>query len=193
MMDEIQIKGYGHSIELCLGDNTDISELEDALERRRNFFENTRINVSYSGKKLTYKEEMTLEKVIKRIFGEESVLEKQHRLSKAQIEYSLTEGEKICLVSNKSLRNGEVIESRGDIVIYGDVNPGATVKARGNITVIGALRGAAHIKETGKVYATYMHPTQIKIGKVCSYNKNTENVGCAVAVAENGEIILERL
>jgi len=192
-MDEIQIKGYGHSIELCLSDDTDISELEDVLERRRSFFENTRINVSYSGKKLTYKEEMTLEKVIKRIFGEESVLEKKHRLSKAQIEYSLTEGEKICLVSNKSLRNGEVLESRGDIVVYGDVNPGATVKARGNITVIGALRGAAHIKGTGRVYATYMHPTQIKIGKVCSYNKNTENVGCAIAVAENGEIILERL
>lgn len=192
-MDEIQIKGYGHSIELCFNNDTDISELEEILEKRKTFFENTCIGVSYSGKKLTYKEEMTLEKVIKKTFGEEAVLKKQHRLSKAQIEYSLTDGERICLVSNKSLRNGEVLESRGDIIIYGDVNPGATVKACGNITVIGALRGAAHIKGLGKVYATYMQPTQIKIGKVCSYNKNTENVGCAVAVAENGEIILERL
>ena len=45
----------------------------------------------------------------------------------------------------------------------------------------------------GKVYATYMSPSQIKIGKVCSYNKTDENVGAAVALAENGEIILDCL
>ena len=136
---------------------------------------------------------MEFEKELKKLFGDNITLEKKHRLSRKQIEYSLCEDERISKVIHKSLRSGDVVESRGDLVIYGDVNPGATVKARGNITVIGVFRGTAHITGEGRVYAAYMNPCQIKIGKVCSYNKNTENVGSAVAIAENGEIILERL
>ena len=56
------------------------------------------------------------------------MLDKKHRLSKRQIEYSLLPEEKICTVVNKSLRSGDVVESRGDVLVYGDVNPGATVK-----------------------------------------------------------------
>ena len=135
---------------------------------------------------------MLFEKRLKDI-SDKIVLEKKNRLSLEQISYSLEKDERIVRIINRALRSGEVIESRGDLIVYGDVNPGALLRAQGNITIIGAMRGAAHIIGDGKVYATYMKPSQIKIGNVCSYNKDSENVGSAVALAENGEIILECL
>lgn len=192
-MEKLSVKCRGNKIELYFNECDNISEALSQLQKKKSFFNGSEVGITYSGIKLSYNDEMNLEKELRLLFGEKAVLEKKKRLSKKQIEYSFREGEKICLVAEKSLRSGEVLESRGDVIVYGDVNPGALIKANGNITVVGALRGVAHIKHTGKVYATYMNPSQIIIGKVCSYNKNTENVGSAVAIAENGEIILQRL
>ena len=192
-MEKLSVKCRGKKIELCFNECNNLSEALSQLQKKKSFFNGSEVEITYSGIKFSYNDEIKFEKELRILFGEKAVLEKKNRLSKKQIEYSFRKGEKICLVAEKSLRSGEVLESRGDIIVYGDVNPGALVKANGNITVIGALRGAAHIKRSGKVYATYMQPSQIVIGKVCSYNKNTENVGTAVAIAENGEIILQRL
>lgn len=189
----VNIKGNGNKIELFFEEDDSLENAICQLEKKKEFFENADVQLSYSGITMTYNEEMQFLTKLKQIFGDGISLIKKHRLSKAQIEYSLSEGERILLVVNKSLRSGEIAESRGDMIIYGDVNPGAVVKARGNITVIGALRGTAHITAAGKVYATYMQPAQIKIGKVCSYNKTVENVGSAIALEENGEIILQSL
>ena len=192
-MEQLLVKGRGNKIELCFKDCPTLSDALEQLRKKSDFLKDSDAHISYSGINLRYNEEISFEKELKKILGEGICLEKKRRLSKSQIEYSLDPGEKLTMVVNKSLRSGEVAESRGDLLIYGDVNPGALVRAQGNITVIGALRGTAHIKDAGKVYAVYMQPSQIRIGKVCSYNKNTENVGSAVAIAENGEIILQSL
>ena len=192
-MGQLSVKGKGSKIELCFSECTSPSDALEQVKLKSSFLKNSQSLISYSGIGFSYNEEMLFEKSLKELLGEGISLEKKRRLSKSQIEYSLNKDERLTLVINKSLRSGEVAESRGDILIYGDVNPGALVKAQGNITIIGALRGAAHITGSGRVYATYMQPSQIKIGKVCSYNKKTENVGCAAAIAENGEIILQCL
>lgn len=192
-MERLCVKGRGSEIELCFKDCSNLSLALEEIERKGSFFKDAATKISYSGIKLSYNEEMRFSKELKKLFGDGAELVKKHRLSKEQINYSLDSGETICLVVNKSLRSGEVAESRGDLVVYGDVNPGALVKARGNITVMGALRGMAHITGSGRVYATYMQPSQIRIGKVSSYNKRTENVGCSFALEENGEIILQGL
>lgn len=196
-MCPLKVKGRGKELRLCFSKGTSfeaaIEELENLTKDKKNFFAETDARISYSGIKLGYNREMLMEEKLKELLSEEISFEKKHRLSQRQIEYSLRENENICLVVRKPLRSGDVIESRGDVIIYGDVNPGAYVKAKGNITVIGALRGVAHITGKGKVFAAYMQPSQIRIGKVCSYNKKNENVASATAVAENGEIILESL
>ena len=192
-MQQLCVKGHGDKIELCFGAEQDFSQALEGLREMDSFFRDTDIKISYSGIELSYNEEMRLSKELAKLFGKGAILEKKHRLSKEQINYSLDEDEEICLVINKSLRSGETVTGRGDVIIYGDVNPGACVKAQGNITVLGALRGVAHILGKGRVYSTYMQPSQIRIGKVCSYNKTEENVGCAVALEENGEIILQCL
>ncbi|HPT69809.1 MAG TPA: septum site-determining protein MinC, partial [Syntrophomonas sp.] len=44
----------------------------------------------------------------------------------------------------RSLRSGQKYRSEGNMVVLGDINPGAEVIAGGNILVMGALKGIAH-------------------------------------------------
>lgn len=191
------VKGRENEIEFCFSEALSLDDVVKAAEEyakeNAEFFWESDIKLSYSGVNLSYNEEIRFEKVLRSLFGNKFIFVKKHRLSNTQIRYSFDKGETVCLVLNKSLRSGEKVVSRGDVLIYGDVNPGATITAKGNITVIGALRGEAHITHKGKVYATYMQPTQIRIGKVISYNKKMEDVASAVAMEENGEIILQCL
>ena len=69
-----------------------------------------------------------------------------------------------------TVRNGQRIEYRGNIVVMGDVNPGAEVVAGGNIIVLGNLRGMAHAGAYGDmmsiVMALKLQPTQLRIGSI---------------------------
>lgn len=47
------------------------------------------------------------------------------------------------LIIKNTCRSGEVIRYPGDVVVFGDVNPGAVIIADGDIIVLGALRGMA--------------------------------------------------
>ena len=71
---------------------------------------------------------------------------------------------------NNTIRSGQVIEYNGNIVIIGDVNPGALVRAVGNIVILGKLRGVAHAGTNGNenayVAAYEMQPTQLRIGDI---------------------------
>ncbi|MEW8978461.1 MAG: septum site-determining protein MinC [Symbiobacterium sp.] len=74
------------------------------------------------------------------------------------------------LVITRTVRSGQEIRHDGDIIILGDVNPGAVVVASGHIVVMGALRGVAHAGCTGNrdaiVAATKLRPTQLRIADV---------------------------
>ena len=48
------------------------------------------------------------------------------------------------LIIKNTCRSGEVIRYPGDVVVFGDVNPGAEIIAGGDIMVLGTLRGMAH-------------------------------------------------
>lgn len=71
------------------------------------------------------------------------------------------------LVRRGPLRSGQVIRYRGNVVILGDVNPGAQVVATGDVIVLGALRGVAHAGADGHrgavVAALRLCPTQLRI------------------------------
>lgn len=69
-----------------------------------------------------------------------------------------------------TLRSGQTLETKGSLVIIGDVNPGATVIAEGNIIIIGALKGSVSAGANGNrnafVIALYMEPIQIQIADI---------------------------
>ncbi len=58
------------------------------------------------------------------------------------------------LLVKSTCRSGEIIRHQGDVVVLGDVNPGAEVVASGDIVVFGCLRGFAHAGSDGDTKAT---------------------------------------
>ena len=66
-----------------------------------------------------------------------------------------------------TVRSGEYLESQGDLLIFGDVNPGAIVCAEGNVIIWGKLLGIAHAGSKGnskaKIAALHLRPLQLRI------------------------------
>ncbi len=71
------------------------------------------------------------------------------------------------LLIKKSLRSGQRVKFHGNIIIQGDVNPGAEVVADGNVIVMGTLWGVVHAGAAGdsaaNILAFQLRPTQIRI------------------------------
>ena len=70
------------------------------------------------------------------------------------------------LYLKQTLRAGQVISHKGNLVIIGDINPGAEVIAQGDITIWGALKGIAHAGVGGnlqaEIRALKLDPIQIR-------------------------------
>jgi septum site-determining protein MinC len=66
-----------------------------------------------------------------------------------------------------TLRGGQTLHNLGNIIVIGDVNPGAELIASGDVVVFGALRGVAHAGAQGdasaRVVALELAPTQLRI------------------------------
>lgn len=84
------------------------------------------------------------------------------------------------LYLRKTIRSGQSISSDGNIIIIGDVNPGAEVIAKGDITVWGILGGIAHAGSDGNNYARIralkLNPVQIRIGEIFARRPDTVNI-----------------
>ncbi len=66
-----------------------------------------------------------------------------------------------------TLRSGEHLEVEGDVLLLGDVNPGAQISAAGNVMVWGRILGIAHAGKSGKtsakISALQLRPVQLRI------------------------------
>ncbi len=81
------------------------------------------------------------------------------------------EAEKLpSLYIKRTIRSGQSIASDGNLVIIGDVNPGAEIIAKGDITVWGILGGIAHAGREGnsqaRIRALKMNAIQLRIADV---------------------------
>jgi septum site-determining protein MinC len=67
----------------------------------------------------------------------------------------------------KTIRSGTRIEYPGNVLIVGDVNPGAEVVAEGNVIIWGRVRGMIHAGSKGNrnafICALDLSPTQLRI------------------------------
>jgi septum site-determining protein MinC len=75
------------------------------------------------------------------------------------------------------VRSGVILDHRGHLFVFGDVNPGAEVRATGNIVVLGRLRGTAHagIGEAGGfILALRLEPQQLRIGRSVARAQDAE-------------------
>lgn len=99
---------------------------------------------------------------------------------------------------NRTLRSGQTIDYHGNIVIIGDVNPGALIQAKGNIIVLGTIRGVAHAGIGGNlnaIVAAYnLQPMQLRIGDIIARPPDEEleiYKVPEVAKIKDGEVIIE--
>ena len=82
------------------------------------------------------------------------------------------------LILDRGLRGGQVIRHTGDVMIYGDVNPGAEVTATGNVVVFGRLEGMVHAGSEGDdeahILAFDLRPAQLRIGCRIAFSRGSD-------------------
>tara|TARA_B100001250_G_C19566760_1_gene685860 strand:+ start:102 stop:815 length:714 start_codon:yes stop_codon:yes gene_type:complete len=93
-----------------------------------------------------------------------------------------------------TVRSGEYLKISGDLLILGDVNPGAIVSAEENIIIWGRLLGIAHAGSEGNTHATIsalqLRPVQLRIAnKVARGPKELPPLG----IAEQARIVSEKI
>jgi len=100
---------------------------------------------------------------------------------------------------NRTLRSGQKIKKSGNVVIIGDINPGAEVIAGGNIIVFGKIRGVVHAGAGGSteasVTALKLEPTQLRISKKIARppeeSSNKKSLKPERAFIQDGQIMVE--
>jgi len=102
------------------------------------------------------------------------------------------------IMVQRTLRSGQSLHFDGNVVILGDVNPGAEVVASGSIVVMGSLRGVVHAGAEGDssaaVYAFRLRPTQLRIANRITRAPDGEQAFCAtpeVARIRDGMVVIE--
>ena len=107
------------------------------------------------------------------------------------------------LYINQTLRSGQTVSYKGNIMIIGDAHPGSEIVATGDITVWGILGGIAHAGSLGnitaKVRALKLNAIQLRIAGLYARRNDTLNVPYVQktneftpeeAQIENGKIVI---
>lgn len=101
------------------------------------------------------------------------------------------------LFLRRTIRSGQAIHHPSNIVVLGDVNPGAEIVAGGDILVWGVLRGMVHAgypdNEQALVCSLLLSPVQLRIAHLLS--RPPEGFEAQprpeVAMIKNGQIVVE--
>ncbi|HHY37579.1 MAG TPA: septum site-determining protein MinC [Clostridia bacterium] len=106
------------------------------------------------------------------------------------------------LLLKKTLRSGQSVRYNGNVVVFGNVNPGAEVVATGDIIVAGSLKGVAHAgacgDESAIIAAFSLAPTQLRIAGFLArppeaeVSRRNAAPGCPeMAKVKDGLIVIE--
>lgn len=167
----IKLKGIKDGI-LIMVSEAEFSEIlrqtKEKITEVADFFSSGSGRIIFKGYMVTGLNRIMLEQEVKKILGDGVEIEYE--------EDELAANQKVTEASDKSrfyhgtLRSGQCIKSLGNLVVVGDVNPGAELIAVGNIVVMGFLRGTVHAGCNGDksaiVSAARMAPTQIRIADI---------------------------
>lgn len=172
--ENVTLKGDRQGVKIVLSAEVPFAViLEDLiakLEGAINFFSKGSCRINVTGRNLTQSEKLELEQTVLRILADADITigydyaisEKPKIFSDIRAGYT-----KFC---EGTVRGGQRVESEGNLVIIGDVNPGSEIIAAGSVVVMGAARGIIHAGCTGNrdayIVALNMSPTQIRIADI---------------------------
>lgn len=179
-MSSVTFKGTVNGLTIVMNDQEPfdkiLADIEKKIVSAKNFFDEGNISVRYRGRKLSWEEQRQVMKllldksgVVINSFGEEKTsAERKHDAVENYNHNNIVEG--CCKIFRGTVRSGQTVEYGGDVVIVGDVNPGAKVIASGNIIVAGSLRGMVHAGAKGDrnayVVAFKLQPMQLRIADI---------------------------
>lgn len=217
MNDCVILKGKKDRLVVQLDSNIDFSSLKDKfsekIKQAEAFIGDTKIAIEFTNRKLTEIEENILIGVINKetnikiafIFSEKSTFS---QLPGGQLPFNNIKD--ITDVGTTkfhkgTLRSGHNLEFDGNVVVLGDVNPGAVIKSKGNVIVLGYLNGTVYAGENDGseafVGAFSLNPIQIKIGQIIAKNPSTnvldvnkvkKTMDFEVAYLKDGNIFIEK-
>ncbi len=199
-MDEnssVVFKATNNGLILIMKDEDDFEKTYDQIGKKLaaagKFFKGASLVVKYRGKKLSSDEEEKIcnlmsDKTEARIiaFEEDTNYEPNADLNVLENSFNIEENNKPASYIKKfffkgieegitkfyrgTVRSGQLLNFNGNVVILGDVNPGAEVQATGNIIIMGTLRGTVHAGMDGNkeaiIAALSFQPVQLRIASV---------------------------
>ena len=188
----VELKGFRDGMRLIIDPEASMEEIEPAIvERMANLGDSLSgltMNIDLGSRVLNDEELVHIKSLLNENYG----LEVKQIIGDAEDDPSRTETPQIAGVPaihgeervydqlvpvneetrfiRQTLRSGQIERAlEGNMVILGDVNPGAEVVAAGDIIVLGALRGVAHAGALGDtssvIFALNLLPTQLRIGR----------------------------
>ncbi|KUK10303.1 MAG: putative septum site-determining protein MinC [Clostridia bacterium 41_269] len=204
-MPAFSIKGTKNGLVICIEPRCEFEEIKreliNKLEKASNFFKGARFNIFSAGslsaeqlqilKNICLDRGMTLDTSI--------VLPTQQNNSHPQASAKDSSGTDN-IILRKNIRSGQIVTAPKDLVIVGNVNPGAELIAGGSIIVMGSLRGTVHAgafgDDTAVVFAHEMQPSQIRIAQFVACSPDTrekEKINYPeIAYVSNNMIVIEK-
>ncbi len=197
---EIIIKGSLDKLKVYYGSEISLIELKAFLRRKfglGSFFYDAEYNIEFIDRGWSKEDKWQIEKLLAEIspklkvgfFYEEEDLPADKM--PALVTYPM--------IAKKNFRSGQKAVAPGDLIVIGDINPGAELVAGGDILIFGrVVGGILHAGATGdlkaKVIALSLQPTQLRIGSVISRApdaKGNKNSGAEIARVTGGKIVIE--
>ncbi|MCP4360394.1 MAG: septum site-determining protein MinC [Chloroflexi bacterium] len=203
------------------------AQLQDELERKGSFFQGSRVALQVGSRPLTKAQILQLHRLFVehelelwailsddaqtrtitrdldlaiRLAGSNTDLDGNMLIPQPQAAANGEENSngRDVLLLKETLRSGRSLYHKGDIVIIGDVNPGAEIMAGGDVIVWGRLRGLVHAGALGDdaavIRALDLQPTQLRIADQIAISPHElgRTPTPEQAAIKNGQIIAER-
>ncbi|MDP4093344.1 MAG: septum site-determining protein MinC [Bacillota bacterium] len=196
----VSFKGTVNGLTIILREQDNIDSILEQIEKKVSsagrFFKGVSLDVKYRGKKLSKEDEEKIFNLLSNKSGAviKSLSEDTEAIAQAQDSAPTPAPSKIKMRNyffkgiNEGLtkfykgtvRSGQLINFDGNLVVIGDVNPGAELIASGNVIVMGSLRGIVHAGADGNteavVVALNLQPTQLRIANVITRSPDEKEV-----------------
>lgn len=168
---KVTLKGIKDGIMVILDADASMEELCRAVQSKLcevvDFFRSGSSRLLFSGRLVGAMERIALEQAAMEVLPKGVVIEYEGDGAGLPIRQAAPRTADKSKFHHGTLRSGQSLKSLGNLVVVGDVNPGAELIAVGNIVVMGALRGIVHAGCNGDrdaiVAAVKMSPTQLRI------------------------------
>ena len=178
-VENVVLKGDRQGVSIMIREGTDLAgaleELRKKVEPAKNFFAGAPVRVAV-GRELLPQEQEALTQVVSElgltlVLPIEKVILRRNPVVSPNSEEK-GQAEEPTLLHKRTLRSGQRVNFDGNVVVLGDVNPGAVITCSGDIVVMGTLRGVAHAGAQGNLRSTVvafrLEPTQLRIAHLIS-------------------------